>query len=235
MLVRQPTRCGYYINRNLGSMKDEQKLKELEEKIWQLSADINSNQHQLLLLQAQLHSLKEDPGQIDHKKISDQKPVLQKASSTSFIHNDGLENYIGLRLIHLAGIVVLVIGLSIGVKYAVDRQLISEVMRIVLAYAAGGALFILSFRLKKKYQLFSAILFSGSAASVYFTTYAACVYYNFFPPLIAFVIMTALTIYTVVTAINYNRQEIAILGMTGAYGIPFLISANAERIDLFFS
>ena len=37
------------------------------------------------------------------------------------------ENFIGLRLIHLVGIVVLVIGLSIGVKYAIDANLISQV------------------------------------------------------------------------------------------------------------
>jgi uncharacterized membrane protein len=131
--------------------------------------------------------------------------------------------------------VVLVTGLSIGVKYAIDKELISEAMRIILAYAAGALLFILSVWLKKKYQVFSAILFSGSMASVYFTTYAAFVYYNFFPVWVAFAIMTVLTVYTVWSAIHYNRQEIAILGMIGAYGIPFLISANAERIDLFFS
>jgi uncharacterized membrane protein len=121
-------------------MKDEKKLKEIQEKIWQLSADINSNQHQLRLLQAELDSLKEDADQIDHKKITDQKTERQKILPTSFSEDGGLENYIGLRLIHLVGIIVLVIGLSIGVKYAIDRQLISEVMRIILAYAAGRAL-----------------------------------------------------------------------------------------------
>jgi uncharacterized membrane protein len=35
-------------------------------------------------------------------------------------------------------------------------------------------------------------------------------------------------------AIKYNRQEIALLGLVGAYGIPFLISKNADRADLFF-
>jgi uncharacterized membrane protein len=47
--------------------------------------------------------------------------------------------------------------------------------------------------------------------------------------------MVTLTVYTVFTAINYNRQEIAVLGMVGAYGIPFLVSTNAEQFDLFFS
>ncbi len=147
----------------------------------------------------------------------------------------GLENFIGLKLLHLTGIVVLVVGISIGVKYAVDKELISPAARIIMAYAAGIVLFILSVRLKKKFVLFSAILFSGAMASLYFTTYAAFVYYQLFPFGIAFAIMVLITILTAYSAIVYNKQEIAILGMIGAYGIPFLISVNSERADLFFA
>src|SRR4030095_9592597 len=119
----------------------------------------------------------------------------------------------GLRIVHLVGIVVLVIGLSIGVKYAIDRELISEAARIVLASLVGITLYILSWRLRKKYQLFSAILFSGAMASLYFTTYAAFVYYGFFPFAITFPLMVGLTVYTAFESIRYDRQEIAALGM----------------------
>jgi uncharacterized membrane protein len=129
----------------------------------------------------------------------------------------------------------LVIGISIGVKYAVDKELISPFARIALAYTAGIILYFLSVRLKKKFELFSAILFSGAMASLYFTTYAAFVYYNLFASGVAFAAMAVITIFTAYTAIRYNKQEIAILGMIGAYGIPFLISSNADRVDLFFA
>jgi uncharacterized membrane protein len=213
-------------------MDKEQQIQALQEKISSLAKNVHAFQQELRLLQAELNALRENEGQtVNRNNLQD----TRKKESPDAFDNTGLENYIGLRFMHIIGIVVLVIGLSIGVKYAIDRELISEAMRIALAYAAGIALFILSIRLKKKYQLFSAILFSGSMASVYFTTYAAFVYYQFFPVAMAFAIMTGLTIYTVITAIQYNRQEIAVLGMIGAYGIPFLISANAERVDLFFS
>ena len=211
-------------------MDREQHIKQLQEKIDGLSKNIHSFRQELQSLQAELNVLRSHTGAIEESR----ETVSEKSQQITG-HNSGLENYIGLRFMHIIGIVVLVTGLSIGVKYAIDKQLISEAMRILLAYAAGSVLFILSRRLKKKYHLFSAILFSGSMASVYFTTYAAFVYYNFFPVFVAFAFMAVLTIYTVITAMNYNRQEIAILGMTGAYGIPFLISANAERVDLFFS
>lgn len=217
-------------------MNQEEKIKELQVKIYGLSADINSSLHQLRVLQAELDALRLDTGNEIKEKPGDQKiKRIEPSSSPLTSVSPGIENFIGLKLMHLVGIVVLVTGISIGVKYAIDKQLISEAMRVLLAYGAGILLFIFSTKLKKKYHLFSAILFSGSMASVYFTTYAAFVYYQFFPAMVAFLLMIGLTVYTVITAISYDRKEIAIIGMIGAYGIPFLISANAERADLFFS
>lgn len=204
----------------LATMKEEE-LRELDEELKQLSRQIQLQHEKILQLQKRIAQLTNTEVQSVPKPVS----TTQKFS---------LENFIGLRLINFIGIIVLVIGLSIGVKYAIDRDLISEGMRITLAYLAGITLYVLSLLLKKKYSLFSAILFSGGMASLYFTTYASYVYYNMFSFALAFVIMVVLTIYTVYEAIRYNRQEIALLGLVGAYGIPFLISKNADRADLFF-
>jgi len=215
-------------------MNQDEKIKELQTKIYDLSADINSSLHQLRVLQAELDVLRRSIGNETKERSVDLKNKSADFSTASS-KPLSIENFIGLKLMHLVGIVVLVIGISIGVKYAIDKELISETVRILLAYAAGILLFVFSVRLKKKYQFFSAILFSGSMASIYFTTYAAFVYYQFFPAIVAFLLMVALTVYTAITAISYDRKEIAIIGMIGAYGIPFLISANTERVELFFS
>jgi len=202
-------------------MNDEQAIKELQKQIDALSLEMKDQQQRLVALQQELN------------RLQNKGPVLPSTGTPS--KNFTFENFIGLRVIHFVGIVLLVIGLSIGVKYVIDRQLISEAMRIFLAYGAGIVLYLLSWRLKKNYQLFSAILFSGAMASLYFTTYAAFVYYGFFSFAVTFLIMAGLTIYTAFESIRYDRQEIAVLGMVGAYGIPFLISANNGRADLFFS
>jgi len=198
-------------------------MEDLQEQINELSAELKDHRQKLLALQEELDRLE------DRKSVRHQEPPA--ASDSNF----KLENFIGLRIIHIVGIIVLVTGLSIGVKYAIDQQLISASVRIILAYLAGIILYALSRQLKKKYQLFSAILFSGAMASLYFTTYAAFVYYGFFPFYVTFLTMTSLTIYTAFESMRYNRQEIAVFGMIGAYGIPFLISANKESADLFFS
>lgn len=210
-------------------MNPNPRITEIEQQLNQLSADIHASQQQLNRLQQELRMLKQQSG----LPVSATEELSSMVSAPKQQH--GLEHFIGLKLIHLVGIIVLVIGLSIGVKYAIDGELISGMMRIVLAYSAGILLFVLSLRLRKKYAFFSAILFSGSMASVYFTTYAAFAYYHFISGGIAFAIMVALTVYTTYMALHYDRKEIAVIGMTGAYGIPFLISSNSERFELFFS
>ncbi|HUQ96925.1 MAG TPA: DUF2339 domain-containing protein [Chitinophagaceae bacterium] len=204
---------------------DKETQQQLENELQQLQQELYATQAKLNGLQQRLQQLQ--PGESELKKYN----YFKTPSSSSF----SLENFIGLKLIHLVGIVVLVIGLSIGVKYAIDQQLISENLRLGLAYAAGGVLFLLSWRLKKQYAAFSAILFSGAMASLYFTTYAAFVYYSLFSFPIVFVLMILLTIFTVYQALSYNRQEIAVLGLVGAYAIPFLISSNSGRAELLFT
>jgi uncharacterized membrane protein len=218
--------------------EDQKKILKLEQELDKLSSQIN-------FYRKQVNQLKENTKAEEAiSPVQEETVVPAKNKHWEFPSHQSrvkeenplnLENFIGLKLLHLTGIVVLVIGISIGVKYAVDKELISPAARITLAYSAGIILFLLSMRLRKKFELFSAILFSGAMASLYFTTYAAFVYYNLFPFGVAFGIMLIITAFTACTAMRYNKQEIAILGMIGAYGIPFLISANNDRVDLFFA
>ncbi|MBP9103236.1 MAG: DUF2339 domain-containing protein [Chitinophagaceae bacterium] len=215
-------------------MDKDQEIIEIKTIIEQLSDEVDSQREKLHLLKQRLFELEKD-NTVSLKTMSQKEPESVTITEIGWGEKMNIENFIGLRLMHLVGIVILVIGIAIGVKYAVDNQLISEAARISLAYIAGIILCVLSFRLKKKYQLFSAILFSGAMASLYFTTYAALVYYQIIPFVVAFILMLLITIATVYAAIQYNREEIAILGMIGAYSIPFLISANSDEVYLFFA
>jgi len=197
-------------------VNSREEIEKMQQELQELHRTIKQQQEQIILLYNKL-------GQLGGKTH-----VVQKKVQFS------LENFIGLKLIHIIGIIVLVIGLSIGVKYAIDKDLISEGMRIGLAYGAGLILCLLSARLKSKYLLFSAILFSGGMASIYFTTYGAFVYYSMMPFSIAFIIMILLTVFVVYQALVYNHEEIALLGLVGAYAIPFLISKNSDKPELLF-
>jgi len=208
-------------------MNNDDTIESLKAEADRLYKQLEHNYNELKLLYRKIEQLENRNRNITSSPSSQTAPK-------KIIENWNLENFIGLKLIHLVGIVILVIGLSIGVKYAIDKNLISEGMRIGLAYTAGAVLYGLSVWLKRNYKSFSAILFSGAMASIYFTTYAAFVYYQLFSFATAFVFMIVLTVYTVYEAIRYNRQEIALLGLVGAYAIPFLISQNNDKAQLFF-
>lgn len=214
-------------------MDELEKVKMLQDDLERLSAQLAQQQHTITQLQKQVQDLL-PPGKQQPASTAVTQANTGTISNPGPSKNASLENLIGLGLIHLIGIIVLVIGLSLGVKYAIDANLISEKMRILLAYLAGALLLAFSFRLKKDFPAFSAILFSGAMASVYFTTYAAFVYYALFSFMATYIMMVLFTVYTTVEAIRYNRQEIALLGMVGAYGIPFLISPNRGNPDLLF-
>lgn len=209
--------------------QQQEKIKALEQELQALHNEMTDYRHRVQQLQADLNKLKNE-AKPENSQPAYGETLPPEMPGVSF----SLENFIGLRLIHIAGIIVLVTGIAIGVRYAVNRQLISEELRLLLAATAGIVLYLISSRLKNKYALFSAILFSGAMASLYFTCYAAHVFYSFIPFAAAFALMLALTLFTAYHAIRYDRQEIAVLGMTGAYAIPFLISAQQERIELFF-
>ncbi|CAN5453257.1 DUF2339 domain-containing protein [soil metagenome] len=155
----------------------------------------------------------------------EKQPILQKL---------GVEEFVGRNLISLIGIVITIIGVAIGAKYAIDSNLISPAMRIILGYAFAFATLGIAVRLKAKYDSFSAILLSGAMAMLYFLTFFAYSFYDLMPQTAAFLMMLLITAFTVAAAINYNRQVIAHIGLVGAYAVPFLLSNDSGRAAILF-
>ncbi|NJM53229.1 MAG: DUF2339 domain-containing protein [Blastocatellia bacterium] len=165
------------------------------------------------------------------------QPTYQSAYSTAFTQTEknNLEKFIGENLISKIGIVILIIGVAIGAKYAIDNNWISPLMRIVFGYLVGLGLIGFAVKLKANYLNFSAVLLSGGMATMYFITYFAYSYYNLISQISAFSVMLIFTIFTVLAAIIYSRQVIAQIGLVGAYAVPFLLSENTGQVQTLFT
>ena len=146
-----------------------------------------------------------------------------------------LEKFIGENLINKIGIAITIIGVAIGAKYSIDNGLISPLTRIILGYCSGLALLGFGFKLKKNYESYSAVLVSGAIAIMYFITYAAYDLYSLIPQLAAFGLMVLFTVFTIITAVHYNRQVIALIGLVGAYAVPFLLSNGSGQVAVLFT
>ena len=222
-----------------------QRIEDLENSIKQLNAEQDKTSEMLNMVLAELQALKASLQTVaasPHAEVPFVRrsaapiPPTQKqtAAATTNIRKDQLENLIGSNLINKVGILVMVIGVYIGAKYAIDKDLISPSMRIILGYAIAASLCLLAYRLKTKYIDYSAVLMSGSIAIIYFITYIAHSFYHLFPQPIAFGLMLFTTAFVVSMSIWYNRKIIALLGQVGAYAIPFLLSTGNENLPLLY-
>ncbi len=227
----------------------DQNYEQLNNKLNELIRKHELFQSEILKVQQELNQLKVtepkvvEPASPDNISIpeTDVQPVAiktqvktvvepQKKIKTKAKGPSNFEKFIGENLFNKIGIIILVIGVSIGAKYAFDNQLIGPQMRIMLGYVLGLGLLGFAIKLKKKFEGFSAVLLSGSMAILYFITYAAYSFYSLMPQGVTFGFLIFLTIVAVVAAINYNRQIIAHIGLVGAYAIPFLLSQNSGQI-----
>lgn len=146
-----------------------------------------------------------------------------------------IEKFIGENLINKIGIVITIIGVAIGAKYSIDNELISPLTRIILGYLMGVGLLGVGIKLKEKYENFSAVLVSGAMAIMYFITYLAYDLYSLIPQGLTFGLMLFFTAFTVLAAIKYDKQVIALIGLVGAYGVPFLLSDGSGNVTVLFS
>ena len=140
------------------------------------------------------------------------------------------EKFIGENLISKLGILILLIGVGIGGKYAIDHEMLSPTVRIILGTVFGLALQGVALKLKKEYKKFSAILSSGSSAILYFMTYFAYAFYDLIPRPLAFILMVLITAFSIFTAWWYDMEIVAIIGQVGAYIIPVILSDGSGSV-----
>lgn len=161
-------------------------------------------------------------------KVEKQQPIQKPRRKSD------LEKFIGENLISKIGIIIIVIGVGIGAKYSIENDLISPLTRIILGYVVGLGLIGFGMRLKQNYENLSAVLVSGAISILYFITFFAHSFYELIPQGVSFALMVLFTVFAVVAAINYNKQVIALLGLVGAYAVPYLLSDDSGNIVLLF-
>lgn len=245
-------------------MTNDEKIHLIGQKILVLSNNLDKYKQELEFLQTQLNDLKAQKESTSQKiPVTEVKPVAEEIKTTevivpevktaeeaivkpqtnyayegetkkSFTEGLNFEEKIGARWFSIIGIITLVLGLAIGVKYAIDKELINETTRLVLGYLAGTIILGLALVYKKKYEVFSAVLLSGAMALMYFTTYVGYSHYHFYPAPVAFVIMALFTGFTVFAAHIYNYEVIALIGLVGGYVLPPLLSTGSGEIQYMF-
>ena len=169
-------------------------------------------------------------------QVKIQKQVPKKSWIETFKEkNPDLEKFIGENLINKLGILILVLGISFFVKYAIDKDWINEPARVGIGILCGSFVMVIAHKLKKNYTSFSSVLVAGAISIFYFTIYIAFHEYQLFSQTVAFIIMALITVFSTLVSVSYNRQELAVLSLIGGFSAPFMLSTGEGNYVVLFT
>lgn len=133
------------------------------------------------------------------------------------------------------GIIILVIGVGFFLKYSFDHNLIHPGARVALAAITGLGMLIAGTRLLgQRYHVFGQGLMGGGLATLYFSVFAAANFYHLIDTLPAFALMGLITVLAGAVAVRFDAMLIAVLGILGGYGTPWMLSTGAvDFVGLF--
>lgn len=172
----------------------------------------------------------------NQQEISQEKYIPKKAWWENFKEkNPDLEKFIGENLINKIGILILVLGISYFVKFAIDKDWINEPTRVGIGVLAGSLVMVIAHKLKKNFAAFSSVLVAGAVSIFYFTIAIAFHEYQLFSQAVAFAIMVGITAFSVFVSVSYNRQELAVLSLIGGFAVPFMVSTGQGNYVVLFS
>lgn len=149
---------------------------------------------------------------------------------------EGLEEAIGGRLLLYVGVLVLVLGMAFFLKYAFEREWITEWMRVLLGGAAGAALVAGGLRFASAgYPLYGQILSGGGLAILYLSVYAAFSFYELISSTVAFTLLVLITMGAAVLADRQRSQGMAVMAVGGGFLAPFLVGGGTDAQAVLFS
>lgn len=212
-----------------------QRLENLHNKQQQLSHEIEQIRSQLQQSNQPPHPPQPPQSPQPPQPKTPPPSVPYRVNPTPPRGTSNLETFIGENLMNKIGILITILGVGIGIKYTLDKGILTPIARILLGYLSGVILLGLGIKLKQNFKNYSAVLVSGAAAIFYLVTYFAHSMYHLFPYGLTFFFMLLLTLSTTLTALHYNRQVIAHIGLVGAYTIPFLLSSNSGNAFVLFT
>jgi uncharacterized membrane protein len=150
-------------------------------------------------------------------------------------NNPDLEKFIGENLINKIGILILVLGISYFVKYAIDKDWINEPARVGIGILSGALIMGVAHKLRKKYAAFSSVFVAGAISVFYFTIGIAFHSYHLFGQTTAFIIMVLITVFSCLISLSYNRKELAVLSLIGGFAVPFMVSTGQGNYMVLFT
>ncbi len=147
-----------------------------------------------------------------------------------------LENRIGSQLFSRIGIVALLVGTALFLKWAIDNHWIGQTGRIAAGLIAGAAIIVWSERFRKHgFNAFSYSLKAVGSGVLYLSLWAAFQLYHLLPAEAALGAMILVTAWNAYMAWSQNSQILAAYALAGSFATPLLLSTGGNHEIFLFT
>jgi uncharacterized membrane protein len=153
------------------------------------------------------------------------KSSSEKTSSKKAAPTQSWEERLGQNLLPKLGVITILIGVSLFLKYSFDQGWITPWGQIIMGLIGGLALLGLGEYFEKKYASWAHVMTGGGLAILYFSLFAGRFFYDLIPLSAAFVSMILVTAMAGYAAVRYDARWIAYLALIGGYWTPQLIQS----------
>ena len=152
--------------------------------------------------------------------------IIAQGSSS----NPSLESLIGSHWLNRVGIVAVLVGVSLFLRYAFESKWIGPVGRVSLGLLAGIAVIIWSewFRVHA-YAVFSFSLKALGLGMLYLSLWASFQVYEQISWVVAFLAMTTVTASTIGMALWQEAEILALFALVGGFATPVLLYTGENR------
>ncbi len=135
------------------------------------------------------------------------------------------------------GVIISFFGVGFLLKYAIDRELLQMPLeiRLLAVGAAGIALLVIGWRLRKKERVYALSLQGGGVGILFLTIFAALQLWQLLPAPLAFLLLVLLAFLSGSLAVLQNSRMLAILGVVGGFLAPVLASTGQGNHVILFS
>jgi uncharacterized membrane protein len=141
-----------------------------------------------------------------------------------------LESLIGSHWLNRIGIIAVLVGVSLFLRYAFESKWVGPVGRVSLGLLAGIAVIIWSewFRVHA-YPIFSFSLKALGLGMLYLSLWASFQVYDQISWVVAFLAMITVTASTIAMALWQEAEILALFALVGGFATPLLLYTGENR------
>ncbi len=149
---------------------------------------------------------------------------------------DTIKGYFtGGNLFVRIGIIILFFGVSFLLKYVSDQGLFPIEYRLTGVVIGAIALLGLGWRLRHKNETYALLLQGAGIGVLYLDIFAAFSLYQLIPSTAAFALLFVVSMFSAALAVLQDSKSLAVLGFSGGFLAPILVSSGSNNYVGLFS